>query len=286
MNPFPECQSLVLRPGQTVLAEVVRRGAEDPVRPRFNHFHPQAEIVWFRQARGTLRLGGTEIALGAGMLVWLPPMAPHDFEVEAGARDWVLIQFTPARLDKLALSMTLTLPDSAALLVPEAEGAARLNLLAEWLAEVCSVPSRVETAHRLLDLILTIAAQASPIMAAADPACGPILRLAPAIRLIQADAARPLGVTEAARACNMTPAYFSRVFKARMRMGFAEYLLDHRLNLAAELLASTDLPVGHVSYRVGIASPSHLSRSFATRFGTTPREYRLRARGTSALRQA
>lgn len=278
MDISPECQSIALNPGQTLLAEVVRRGPEDPAQPRFNHFHPQAEIVWFRKANGSLRLGGTEIALFPGMLVWLPPMAPHDFEVEAGARDWVLIQFAQARLDSLALSLGLTLPDSAALLLPDAECASRLDLLADWLAEVCGDPARVEMAHHLLDLILSIVAGASPIEAPSDATGASIRRLAPVIRLIQSDPAGILGVAQAARACNLTPAYFSRLFKARMRMGFAEYLQGHRLNLAAEIIASTDLPIAQVAYRVGIASPAHLSRSFAARFGMSPRDYRQRAR--------
>lgn len=277
MDVSPECQSIALRPGQSLLAEVVRRGPADPAQPRFNHFHPQAEIVWFRQARGTLRLGGSQVALRPGMLVWLPPMAPHDFEVAAGARDWVLIQFAPSRLDSLALSLNPSLPDSAALLVPDDERAARLNLLCEWLAQVGGEPAQAETAHRLLDLILTIVAGANPIEAQGDPAGASIRRLAPAIRLVQSDPARPLGVAEAARACNLTPAYFSRLFKARMRMGFSDYLQGHRLNLAAEIIAASDLPIAQVAYRVGIASPAHLSRRFAARFGMSPRDYRHRA---------
>ncbi len=273
MDASPECQAIALRPGQTVLAEVVRRGWGDPGQPRFNHFHPQAEIVWFRQARGSLRLAGQEVALGPGMLIWLPPMAPHDFEVEAGPRDWVLIQFAPARLG------TLPLPDGAALLRPDPDQTLRLNALADWLAEVAPDPTQAETAHRLLDLILAITAKAGPLEENPDAGAAFIRRLAPAIRLIQSDPARPLGVAEAARACNLTPSYFSRLFKARMRMGFADYLQGHRLNLAAEIIASTDLPIAQVAYRVGIASPAHLSRSFAARFGMSPREYRRRAGG-------
>ena len=277
MDPSPECQSIALRPGQTVLAEVVRRGWGDPGQPRFNHFHPQAEIVWFRQARGSLRLAGQEVALGPGMLIWLPPMAPHDFEVEAGPRDWVLIQFAPARLEALALALNLALPDGVALLMPDPDQTLRLNALADWLAQVAADPAQAETAHRLLDLILAIAAKARPLEDNPDAATAFIRRLAPAIRLIQSDPARPLSVAEAARACNLTPSYFSRLFKARMRMGFGDYVQGHRLNLAAEIIASTDLPIAQVAYRVGIASPAHLSRRFAARFGMSPRDYRRRA---------
>ena len=285
MDVSPECQSIALRPGQSVLAEVVRRGPGDPAQPRFNHFHPQAEIVWFRQARGSLRLAGQETPLGPGMLVWLPPMAPHDFEVEAGPRNWVLIQFAPARQEAFTLALNRSLPESAALLVPDPAQAARLDALTEWLAVLSGDPAQAETAHRLLDLILVIASEARPLLSQPDPASAPVLRLAPAIRLLQSDPARPLGLAEAARACNLTPAYFSRLFKAHMRMGFAEYLQGHRLNLAAQLIASTDLPIAQVAYRVGIASPAHLSRSFADRFGMTPSHYRHRARRHAPAQQ-
>jgi AraC-like DNA-binding protein len=279
MDPSPECQSIVLNPGQTVLAEIVRRGPGDPPQPRFNHFHPQGEIVWFAKVKGTLRIGPHETALRPGMLVYLPPMVPHDFEIEACDREWALILFSPGSLDRYALALKTTLPGTAAIFFPSERVARRLNALCEWLAEICAEPSEFAAVQRVLDLILLSVSQTERILATAGDVAAEasIGRLAPAIQLVQADPAGPIRVGVAARACNLTPDYFSRLFRACMQMSFADYVQGHRLNLAAQLVASTDLPIAQIAYRVGIASPAHLTRSFAARFGMTPSAYRRRA---------
>jgi AraC family transcriptional regulator len=52
------------------------------------------------------------------------------------------------------------------------------------------------------------------------------------------------------------------------------YLLERRIERAAELLAGTDLPVTAVALEVGFASGPHLSRAFRAATGCTPRDYR------------
>lgn len=52
-----------------------------------------------------------------------------------------------------------------------------------------------------------------------------------------------------------------------------DYLLSVRMEVAAELLASRELNVSEVAYRVGYGSPSYFSRSFSKYHGQAPSQY-------------
>jgi transcriptional regulator GlxA family with amidase domain len=159
-------------------------------------------------------------------------------------------------------------------------------MLFDWLVAASSqkvdVASENWTQEHLLDLILAeIAQQGQPV--APNPL--PVLRrrdqlsrLARAIDLVHDDPARPLAMTDAAAACHLSPAYFSRLFKARMGQTFADYLQTHRLNVAAHLVGSSDLAIAEIAWRAGFGSPAHLSSRFAAKFGLSPTQYRAAAR--------
>ena len=133
------------------------------------------------------------------------------------------------------------------------------------------------TASHLLDLVLLPLAEAGRPIAPDDgqpPRKDRLVRIERAIALVHSDPARPLTVNDAARACHLSPAYFARMFKARMGLTFAEYLQRHRLNLAAQMVASSDLGMAEIAWRTGFASPAHFSSRFAAHFGLPPRRYR------------
>jgi AraC-like DNA-binding protein len=68
----------------------------------------------------------------------------------------------------------------------------------------------------------------------------------------------------------------SRLFRLRYGMSFRAYLQELRLGKAAELLASTRLPVGTIARRVGYRDFSRFGQHFKRRHGVEPREWRKR----------
>lgn len=62
---------------------------------------------------------------------------------------------------------------------------------------------------------------------------------------------------------------------------YGNYLMQRRLERAREELGNNsldDLCIAQVAFRCGFIDPSHFSRSFRLRFGTSPKEYRTGAR--------
>jgi AraC-like DNA-binding protein len=77
-----------------------------------------------------------------------------------------------------------------------------------------------------------------------------------------------------AQRCGMTPFRFSRLFKEVIGMGFMDYILNKRMDLAKELLDNSQMPITSIGYEAGFKDPSYFARAFKQANGCTPSEYR------------
>lgn len=72
----------------------------------------------------------------------------------------------------------------------------------------------------------------------------------------------------------LNPDYLTRVFKKETGMSVYDYLLQQRLNAAAELLIHTNMSVSAIASRIGYANFSYFSRAFKKQMHASPAEYR------------
>jgi AraC-like DNA-binding protein len=72
----------------------------------------------------------------------------------------------------------------------------------------------------------------------------------------------------------MSPAHFSRAFRAAFGETPHQYLLTRRLERAAALLRNTDWPVLRICHSVGLRSVGSFTTSFTRTFGLSPTAYR------------
>ena len=68
--------------------------------------------------------------------------------------------------------------------------------------------------------------------------------------------------------------HFARAFKQSAGMPPHRYLLQQRVNRAAELLKQTEQPLTAIAQSLGFADQSHFSRSFHWLVGIAPSEFR------------
>ncbi|WP_165838253.1 helix-turn-helix domain-containing protein [Pokkaliibacter plantistimulans] len=92
---------------------------------------------------------------------------------------------------------------------------------------------------------------------------------------------RDIAMAEVASLVGMSDSVFSRFFKPpffKQSSGnsFVRYLNTLRINRAAELLHSTDLPVSNICFEVGFNNLSNFNRQFIQRQKVTPTAYRQR----------
>jgi AraC-like DNA-binding protein len=100
--------------------------------------------------------------------------------------------------------------------------------------------------------------------------------------LIDRDYARPLDVPAMARAALMSPAHFSRQFRAAYGETPYSCLMTRRIERAKALLRRGDLSVTDVCLAVGCTSLGSFSARFTELVGESPSAYRARDHATLA----
>ena len=90
------------------------------------------------------------------------------------------------------------------------------------------------------------------------------------------DFARPLDVAAVAAVAHVSPAHFSRQFRATFGETPHAYLRRRRAERAMELLRETDRSVTEICFDVGSASLGTFSRTFREIVGESPSAYRAR----------
>jgi AraC family transcriptional regulator len=91
---------------------------------------------------------------------------------------------------------------------------------------------------------------------------------------IRANLGGRLSLTELAAVVQLSPYYFSQMFRNAVGAAPHEYVLRERIRAAATLLTTTGIPLAEVAFMVGFASQSHFAYRFHRATAMTPRQYR------------
>jgi AraC family transcriptional regulator len=81
-------------------------------------------------------------------------------------------------------------------------------------------------------------------------------------------------LADVAAAVGVEPDRMARLFRRAYGEPVADYLRRIRVDAAAQMLASSDVPISQVAADVGFTDQSHLNRCFIRYMGTTPGRYR------------
>ena len=91
---------------------------------------------------------------------------------------------------------------------------------------------------------------------------------------VLANYASNITLAGAAAAAELSPNYFSAVFKAQTGQGFLSYVQSIRIEEAKHLLRATQMGVGEVARQVGYDDVKHFTKLFIKETGIKPTEYR------------
>ena len=86
--------------------------------------------------------------------------------------------------------------------------------------------------------------------------------------------ANDISLDDVSRRVNISPYYFSKIFKDELGLNFIEYLTSVRIEKAKELLTGSDMSMKEICGACGYTDPNYFSRSFKKNVGVTPTEYK------------
>lgn len=84
----------------------------------------------------------------------------------------------------------------------------------------------------------------------------------------------PITVEDLAKSANLSKHYFMRFFKKYMGTTCIEYINDYRLNIATNMLVTTNAQITEIATSIGITNLSYFNRIFKKKYNITPKEYR------------
>lgn len=85
-------------------------------------------------------------------------------------------------------------------------------------------------------------------------------------------------LAEVAHSVNLSPSYFSRLFRRQFGKTFSEYLNDIKMRHVLYLLSNTEQSVMEIALSTGYCHGNYLCEKFKTAVGISPREYRKQLR--------
>ncbi len=96
-----------------------------------------------------------------------------------------------------------------------------------------------------------------------------------ALKYIEDNFMRKIGRDDVAKEACMEPTYFSKIFKDVTGKDFRDYLNDHRITKAKEILLNgSKLSITEIALALGFGDITTFERIFKRRVGLTPMQYR------------
>lgn len=85
---------------------------------------------------------------------------------------------------------------------------------------------------------------------------------------------KDISLDDVSRFVDISPYYFSKLFKEETGENFIEYLTNIRIERAKQLLQSKEVSIKNICVETGYSDPNYFSRIFKKQVGITPTEYR------------
>ena len=90
--------------------------------------------------------------------------------------------------------------------------------------------------------------------------------------------ANPITIKEVAALCGFSESHFMKLFKELTGTSFTAYLVNYRLELAANQLLNTSQSILEIATNCGFNNSSYFTRTFVQKYHMTPRDYRKNSR--------
>jgi len=260
----------------------------DPQEPFGLHAHEFSEIVIITGGTGLHVTGSESWPLAAGDVFVIGGSRPHDYRDIHGLR-LINILFDPAEL-RMDLRDLPSLAGFHALVTLEPAWRqrhrfkSRLHLLPKDLGIVVGIVDQLDEelqargpgfAFLAAALYMQLIGFLSRCYSRSrNPDSRALLRLAEAISYVETHFEEPIDLDELAGTAHMSKRNFIRAFRAAMGSSPIAYLIQLRINRAADLLRQGERSITDIAFDVGFSESNYFTRQFRKLIGVSPRVYR------------
>ncbi len=95
-----------------------------------------------------------------------------------------------------------------------------------------------------------------------------------AMKYIKENYKNEITLEDIAREVNISPHYFSKLFKDEVGENFIDYITSLRIQKSKELLSENNLSIKEICFEIGYGDPNYFSRIFKRIVGVTPTDYK------------
>lgn len=246
------------------------------------HFHNAYELLFVKNGRIRLHVGGSSYEGGPGSVFLMGRFEEHQLEHSSPDYERYYVTLDPEMTERLLpdrrlLALLRSRPRDFCHHYDVSEHAKRFERIFQRLLEECrgSAPFGNAMCISLVCelLILLCRQRALPGKGASAAGRNAVSEIQ---SYIDVHFAEPLLVSELARRVYLTPCYLTHCFRELTGYSPKQYLVQTRLAAAKDLLLHTALPVGEVAYRCGFLDVNNFIRTFRRETGSTPLRYRER----------
>lgn len=265
------------------------------------HFHPEYEIVQFRNGAGKMFIGESVSTFCDGDTVFIGGGVPHFFLKDVSVRetsgnrpkdvndkDIIDIFVIHFRKDLFGEQMfhAIEFSNIARILQKSVHGIkfpnGRHNEISQKLFDLENMSGIILYTEflRVLDMmesnsgyqIINSVPDQANIVAGQDLQLPK--RIEKVIQYLVNNYNKSIALQDAASLVNMNTTAFCRYFKTHTRKTFTQYLNELRIGYASKLLAAEHMSISEICYEVGYNNLSHFNHTFRHLQKMTPSEYR------------
>ena len=260
----------------------------DPQEPFGLHTHDFSEVVVVTGGRGMHQIGRDAWPLSAGDAFVIKGRDEHAYP-DPQELSLINVLYRPERL-RWDLGDLASLPGYHALFTLEPQWRrrhqfkSRLHLSPAEVGHVTGLIDQLDAELKARGpgfgfmataLFMQLVAYLSRAYGRArNPDSQALLRIASAIAHLETHYAEEIELDDLAEMAHMSKRSFLRTFQAATGQPPIAYLIQIRVNRAADRLRATDDPVTDVAFDVGFQDSNYFARQFRRVMGTTPRAYR------------
>lgn len=249
------------------------------------HWHPELEMIYVDSGETTVSIGGERVFVPEGCGMLINGRMVHRFMSERSTR-----------MPNIVFSPALLAPEGSLIyrkyIQPLLEGSFSHCLLdpqIAWHADVLQLLRTIFSDHekgdvnqlRTLRLMLEMWEIIVSHVEISPSSCGSRrteeqARLQIMLQFIQDHYREPISLQHIADSVYISKSSALQIFHRGIHQSPVAYLINYRLNCAAQQLSTTERTVAAIAADTGFSSAGYFCRRFRELYGVTPQQYRLR----------